>query len=211
VHAPECAEYRAASAQESRRTAQLLPLMWRSGCDRERKERSAAFAAKSARSVICNSRMRLNHSAQQNLQRNETCKLAIDRDILVQLMCEVLLKLKETNGMDDQGARQNISVPLTSGGRNGHLIYGVVGRFHHNGHLHDSCVARHEADRRRKTHSMRSMFAVCKCMRPPSEGSTSCTFSLYEQQRRRSLEHPVRRGDSETSHTESLLRKQTQA
>jgi hypothetical protein len=113
--------------------------------------------------------------------------------------------------MIDQGARQNISVPLTSGGRNGHLIYGVVGRLHSNGHLHDPCVARDEADRRRKSHSMRSMFAVCKCMEPTSERSTSRTFSLYEQQERRSLEHPVRRGDSETSHTDLLLRKQMQA
>lgn len=45
------------------------------------------------------------------------------------LMMRVILRLYVTTGTDLSRSCQNISVPLASGGQNGHLICGVVGRL----------------------------------------------------------------------------------
>jgi hypothetical protein len=53
--------------------------------------------------VICvffNLCMRLNHGAQQNLQRNNLASWQTGRDILVQFLYEVFLKLEENEWYD---------------------------------------------------------------------------------------------------------------
>lgn len=73
-----------------------------------------------------------NRGRRRICKRKQSCKAA-NRTVISScdhcLMMRVILRLYVTTGTDLSRSCQNISVPLASGGQNGHLICGVVGRL----------------------------------------------------------------------------------